>query len=735
MRNIISKKNNTRLIRVLAGLIAAIAIIICGFKIATAVQYNAITVQGTTGDITVKGNQIDELKVSPAIVFNKTGDSITYQMTLSDPDSNKFRITNITDDNTNAYVTTSYQYDKAMDAKDKPILITLAYSNYVPLGDELNLKDIHIIISVDDTTTDQSPDTTSGLATPNTGVDGSKYIKLSEANESQPTLPYIIIAIVSVATIATIMPASRKRRIQFGKLSAIILGITFSEMVMFNVSAKTTTIELTISGSSISATPSTANPQEVVSVTFPNIYNGNQAIYQERADYATTHGKSMAPGNNIIIKTLDNKYVMMDTGPNFASLRENIYNELKKLQGTEKVHLDYLVISHLDGDHNGNAVALLRDNSFEIDNLIFKTEVYPGQNVAAFVKNAITAAQENGTNVITSGGQDAINYLNSISVTNYRMLTEGETFQIGKYLKLDFFNTSNVYSGKYCRTGYTLGWTANIRAANLYKNANGEYVYFDGSEYQTSDGEYDLRSSKFAYSNVDFKTTTTPVAKEGSSGINRYFYATDSSLNDAGSDTHDICVRNPNSYGILAEVTTTGLSKYMYFSGDIENAGYGTLSSGANSSQLYDEIKFENGDFKASEFNYSIPSEDNTAIAIRNKLYSDADAQGLSRDSLLNNIVIYQMSHHGINNSEKALWALNLNRSNGVYAIEESSANMLTSNDWRMNKTYSYTLGNLPAEHKLRVGGSTISSGTVTNAVLGVGCSINSNGATTCVQY
>ena len=83
MNNIILHKHSARIIRILAGLAAIITLIFCGFKIATAIQYEAITVDSTSGNITVNGNTISGLKITPAIVFNNTGDSITYKIILS----------------------------------------------------------------------------------------------------------------------------------------------------------------------------------------------------------------------------------------------------------------------------------------------------------------------------------------------------------------------------------------------------------------------------------------------------------------------------------------------------------------------------------------------------------------------------------------------------------------------------------------------------------------------------
>lgn len=736
MRYTIQRRNPSRMVRFIASFAALIAIIICGGKIAEAIKYDLITVSGTNGNITVNGNHIEGLNITPALVFNQTGDAITYKTVLTNPDKKPFRIKNITDDNTNTYITTSYEYDNKASDKDKPIFITLTYSSYLPFGDQLDLNDIHITIDIEEEDggpeqpndqeepggqekpdnqeqperEEQSGDKNDSKDpdTPNTGFGGgSTYFKPSSSTESTQILPYIIICIISAAVIITVLPTPKKHRMRFGKIMSLIATVTISGIIFANTFAKSTQIEITIVGKDISAIPESASSQSVVQTIFPNIYNKD-----------VTGGW----GNAIILKTLDNKYVLIDTGLDNEQIRNVIYNTLKNLQGTNHVTIDYFIISHLDNDHYGNAEIFINDPNFTFKNIVLKHE---SKKTVTFEPIA-QAAIDHNIHILTSGSPETATYMNTLTDSaNYSMISEGMALEVGKYLKLDFFNTTDVYYGQECKIGIGLNWTKNINSPSLYKTANGEYIYFDGSEYSTrEDGEYPITSSKYPYSNVTYKTTTTPVAKEGGSGINNYFYAL-STDNYKG----NICASNPNSYGVFAEVTTTGLKKYMYFPGDIENAGYSLLSSGSNSGQIYDDFVFENGEFKTNVTPYyihDIRSEDNTATAIYNKLTTDANSLGLSTDDLLQNIVIYQLSHHGINNSEKAVWKLNLNRESGLYAIQESADIIENPSEWRYAKLYYYTLGNVPAENKLRVGISTQD---------GIDCTINMLGDTTCAAY
>ena len=708
MSKTILRKNNAHLVRIIAGFAAFVAIIFCGFKIATAVKYSAITVSETNGNITVNNNTINGLTITPALVFNQTESSITYKVILSDPDQTPFQIKSITDDNTNQYVTTSYEYSHEKNSNEKPVLIKLSYSSYLPFGDELNLRDIHISIDVEDGSKEESEVTPANTPTntPNTGsfTNSSKYLKTSSEKTHNQVLPYIIICVISISVIITVMPKSKRHRVQFNKITSIVLILIISGTAI-STYAKSTKLEITIIGANISAIPDTSNPQEVVQIAFPNIYNNK---VQDR--------DGQAPGNAIILKTLDNKYVLMDTGPNTEDVRNVIYNTLVKIQDNPEVIIDYLIISHLDSDHYANATRFINNENITIRNVVLKHE----RSKETAFSNITEAAANNNVNIITSGDGQTREYLESIGVTDYDKISEGMVLNIGKYLKLDFFNTSDVYQGKDCPSGHKISWTASTSSSNYIKTSDDKYIYFDGSEYETKqNGEFALTSSKYPYADVTLKTTSNLVAKENGSGMNRYFYAVDSG-------SHSICQSNPNAFGILAEVTTTGLKKYMYFPGDLENAGYSMLSSGANSSALFEDLDFENGEFIHNVTPYSIPSEDDTATAIYNKLASDASSLGVTVNDLLNNIVIYQESHHGHNNSEKAVWKLNINRASGIYAIEEGGTNMPTTASFNATKTYWYTLGNLPAENKIRVGDSTKD---------GVNCTINTIGTTICTQY
>ena len=95
--------------------------------------------------------------------------------------------------------------------------------------------------------------------------------------------------------------------------------------------------------------PSASN---MVEVHFLNTSSSNSSI--------TTTGYN---GNeSIIMKTYDNKYVLLDTANRNSEILQVIYDGLHEMQGTTKVTIDYLIISHFHGDHVGNAVKALLHN-------------------------------------------------------------------------------------------------------------------------------------------------------------------------------------------------------------------------------------------------------------------------------------------------------------------------------------------------------------------------------------
>lgn len=709
--------------------VSVVSLVSCGARIAFALQYGEIKVADRGGNIVVNGNQFDGLTIMPDLVFNDLGDYISYELPFSSPDGSKYQILGVSDDNDSEYITSSYTYDETMSSDDKTVVVKLEYVKMVPFGEEIDLGDIHITVNIeeegstdpvepvepddpvrpdDPVKPDESDDTDSDadddkketdIIVPDTGSNGSKYFGGYSQDGGYDISPYVIIGICSMVTIV-ILVIPRKHRMKFGGMMVLALATVISVGANTDVFAGETQVHLTIRAEKIKAMPEIDLENDVVTAYFPNIYNNK---VQDRP-------ANMAAGNAIILKTLDDKYVLIDTGPRTDDIRQVIYDKLRDLQGADDVRIDYLLISHLDFDHYGNAALLMSNGHIDVENVLVKHEIY-GDNTVYSKENAfreiVTAAVNNDVNIITSDDNATVSYVEGLigdGDSRISGLSEGMILNVGKFLKINVFNTANVYADKECPQGVSVGWTASPTHSRIIQLDNGEYVYFDGADYP----------------NIELKTTTNPVRKPNGQGMNRYFYAYDFT------GTHSLCASNPNSFAFLAEITTTGLKKYMYFANDIENAGYPIMDGGSNSAQILSDFTFRDGEFVSDITPYVIPSEINAANAVYDKLSNDAMSLGVSVDKLVNNIVVYQESHHGINNNEEAVNKLNLNRETGIYSILEDSDNSVIYENYFFIKTYFYTLKNIPGENKFRVG-------TVTED--GTNCSVDMVGGTNCAFY
>ena len=404
---------------------------------------------------------------------------------------------------------------------------------------------------------------------------------------------------------------------------------------------------------------------------FLNIYD-KPAIVNETSDK-----KGNSIGLSALIKTLDDKYILIDTGISGTAVKNVIYNELKNNQKNSKVKIDYMIITHSHYDHIGNAVALIKDSNITTNKVIIKKE---SKSLSPYNK--------------------VVNELGSTSKI-INPSSEGQKISVGKYVEIYIFNSKDVYANKTCHTtGDYYGFTANTKSAT---KINGKYYYFDGSNYP----------------NVNLVATDTLVTKSSNTvkGMNNYFYAY-----KAGTNRHD-CNANANSLAIIIKVKTSNGNRYMYIPGDLDNSGYDITSINniygnglqivfPDSSKMKKASNTNNGLFTGylADIN-RVASETNAANNIKKVLGND-----------IKNITIYQTTHHCLNNAPDAINILGLNKSN-LYAITPNKADIGSSQLFVYTRTYYYTLSKAK---KLYPGGSSKN---------GVYCNINNIGATSCNNY
>ncbi|MDO4747098.1 MAG: InlB B-repeat-containing protein, partial [Candidatus Saccharibacteria bacterium] len=455
-------------------------------------------------------------------------------------------------------------------------------------------------------------------------------------------------------------------------------------------------------------------------------------------------GERPNQNESMIIKTRDNKYVLIDTGNDKSQIRTIVYNALKDYQGTSNVVIDYMFISHLDGDHVGSAYELIGDNKITVKNLIIKDEdwMYDTDVTKAGYKYdtvwgvktsrkwyyiaAVASALKDGAKIYTTNNVFSDSEVNKFFAhannapytrgytadsfktklrSNMVQLTEGMSFKVGDYLTLNTFNTQLVYDGTICskdKDGWAIGWYAYTEYANdIYKTSDGKYVYFDSNDYP----------------NITLKTTNKIIQETGV-GTNKFYYRYYYAFVDTD-NVRNICLSNAESLAILGTVSTNGGNKYMYFPNDIENAGYDFAPSngvfGNSWTSVYKNPRFVNGRFETLTSNSKFASETEASRAIKTKLGAD-----------VKNIVIYQMAHHSYNVAPDAINMLDLNRSDNVPYTIATTAHGLSNSRWfEIERTYYYALGNLPSQNKMRT----------TKDNDGVYCSIAAGGSHYCRYY
>ena len=116
---------------------------------ALSLAQRGLTVYDKSESTTVIG-EVSSLgeEIAPSIQFAQLGDFITFKLLVEDLDGGKFRITSISDNNTNANITSSYTFDDAASFDAKNVYITLSYSS--PLTDDLAIDDFELSINAED---------------------------------------------------------------------------------------------------------------------------------------------------------------------------------------------------------------------------------------------------------------------------------------------------------------------------------------------------------------------------------------------------------------------------------------------------------------------------------------------------------------------------------------------------------------------------------------------------------
>ena len=144
--------------------------------------------------------------IVPNIKFTQSGDFITYSLTLKNSSDSEYKITNISDNNTNENIAVSYSYDNTTNASDKTIRVTLTYTQ--ESTNDLNLTDFEVTINYEDVAETEKPNdkenlpvpSTNNVNTPNTG--GQTFSQTFGTKKSNHILQNILLSILICAIVS-----------------------------------------------------------------------------------------------------------------------------------------------------------------------------------------------------------------------------------------------------------------------------------------------------------------------------------------------------------------------------------------------------------------------------------------------------------------------------------------------------------------------------------------------------
>ncbi len=339
----------------------------------------------------------------------------------------------------------------------------------------------------------------------------------------------------------------------------------------------------------------------------------------------TYNGMNYTSNESILIQSIDNKYLLYDAADNDDKIVLMIYNRLKTLQKTSVVTIDYLVISHLHSDHYGSAMKILKNKNIVVKNLIIKK-----------VSNSSDSNNVDKYNKI-------VNANSNVKVNQHK----NNTIALGNFTDIYFYNNPDVYANKDCSaTGKVVKYSRRCYTDNsvTYIKADNKYICFTGADYLNA-----LKNNtKVTYSLKDNCKDTRKKSFEES-----LFCAYQQP------DERAACSENANSLAMLVDVKSK-THRYAYIAGDLDNTGYpisGDSSIGTGGATLYKNFTFntQTNSFTEKKGIVKVRNEDSVAKNIVKRLGNDTSK-----------IVIYQQSHHGINNNSVDI--LGLNRSD-LYAI------------------------------------------------------------------
>ena len=119
-------------------------------KAATEIEVTDISIKEKNSTITVVDPVLDSGNITSNIKFNQKDDYVTFELTLKNNSSNnKYKVTSITDNNTNTNLKLDYGYgnDYIEIGNTSKVTLTITYKNVLLNQDKISLDDLSITIN------------------------------------------------------------------------------------------------------------------------------------------------------------------------------------------------------------------------------------------------------------------------------------------------------------------------------------------------------------------------------------------------------------------------------------------------------------------------------------------------------------------------------------------------------------------------------------------------------------
>ena len=454
--------------------------------------------------------------------------------------------------------------------------------------------------------------------------------------------------------------------------------------------ASTSEVAMKFSGNKITLTANAAtkNPLKL------NVDLGSKSVGEltySAKDIAGTNSitflKTQSSSESILLRAPGeggDKFALIDTSKNEGNFCSLLIEEIKTAAGLKKsdnITLDYLILSHSHLDHVGCVQKIISDKTITIKKILIKNEIRGTKlsNKKTVYNNVVSWAASRKIEVEDVSGRNDGDYI---------------TYPLGT-AKLYLFNYKDVYKGvdaSKCKTITTTKFKSSTEAVKQkYLTIGGKNVgiNFANNKY--------LRK---ATAQIRKRINSTADDRAGEF---KYYYAVEG-------EKHNSCNANANSIAVLAEMQTNAGSKYFYIPSDLENNGVRyegelvTINGYTNDVQNLSDAKSNQWFITGNGSTYPIASKlrketdglhfdskDSDRVILARELITALQIRDFLGVGNLDNIVLYQTSHHGFNNDKAAIDVLNLNRSD-IYAVAPTTANIKGSKSSRMTRTYYNTL-------------------------------------------